>query len=909
MRRLFFIVLSIVVFSASSFAQTDRGAASSQHEDVALLGYGKLPLGFETNTGQTDPRVKFLSRGRGFSLFLADMEAVVVLKKPDRGRTDPTRQIASLTGKSNPNQSSVGGTIRMQLLGANTTAQVVSSDELPGKVNYFIGNDPSKWRTNVPTYAKVKYENVYPGVDLVYYGNQEQLEYDFVLAPGADPSSIGLRFDGDEDATIDANGDLLLEAGGVRFQKPRIYQEFGDVRREIEGRYDLVAENTVHFAVGDYDHRRALIIDPVLTYSTYLGGSMVDSAAGIAVDASQNAYVIGTTNSPDFPTKNAIIPVFPSTQPPPFPNLSVFITKINASGSALVFSTYLGGTAADFGNGIAVDPAGNVYATGEARSTDFPTFHPIQAQRTSCCSPGAGSSAFITKLNPTGSGFIYSTYLGGFGEDFATAIAADAAGNAYITGFANSPLLEQCPPCSFPTTPGVLQPNLGGQIGVATNAFVTKINPDGSALVFSTYLGGSGRFDMGNGIAVDPAENVYVTGNAVSTDFPTANAIQPMQKAKDTNLNANHNAFVSKINPTGTAFVYSTYLGGSTNETPSGITADKDGNAYITGQTFSTDFPTLNPLQSTLSGNSDAFLTKINPSGSAITYSTFLGGSADDGASGVAVDALGDAYIAGFAGSTDFPTLSAQQPDFAGGSDDAFVAEINPSGNALVYSTYLGGSGDDRGAGIAVDPLGNVHAAGTTASTNFPTLNALQHGLGGAGATNAFVAKIGSTIADRLNLSGVEFFAGHPCTVDGQGATCGAHFIGWSGGSGHVANGWVPFPGDGKAVWEANVAYEGDVAFGKTVELVKGSRLELLEQNNKLLSEIVTEGTVTWPASTNDDLGCGRGVAKVHALFRTKQDAPASFVGCLHDLPAGSVVPPKIWGTFFTLKDSTDGHN
>jgi hypothetical protein len=313
-------------------------------------------------------------------------------------------------------------------------------------------------------------------------------------------------------------------------------------------------------------------------------------------------------------------------------------------------------------------------------------------------------------------------------------------------------------------------------------------------------------------------------------------------------------------------------------------------------------------LQSTLVGSGNAFLTKMNPSGSALVYSTFFGGS-DTTAAAVAVDQLGNAYIAGFTESTSFPTLNAFQPTFGGSFADGFVAEINASGNALVYSTFLGGSGADFASGIALDPLGNAFVTGNTDSTNFPTALALQHALGGAGATNAFVSRIGSTITNRLNLSGVEFFAGHPCIVDGQAATCDVHSVGWGGGSGHDANGWVPFPGDGKAVWEANVAYEGDVAFGKTVELVKGSRLELLLKGNKLLSEIVTEGTVTWPASTNDDLSCGRGVAKVHALFRTKQDAPASFVGCLHDLPAGSIIPPKIWGTFFALKNTLDDDN
>jgi hypothetical protein len=900
-RRQSLFLMVLVVFANCAVAQTGREAKGSQPRLRESSGYDKLPLSFAANVGQSDSRVKFLAGGRALSLFLTADEAVVILKKPST--VNAIRQAGASRTPPNRSDRLSGDTIRMRLVGADATSQVVGTDELPGKANYFLGNDPSKWRTNVSTYSKVKYEGVYPGIDLVYYGNQGQLEYDFVVSAGTDPSSIGVRFNGTDKLKIDGNGDLLLSAEGLRFQKPLMYQESAGVKKEIEGRYELAADNTVHFAVGDYDHSQPLVIDPALVYSTYLGGSLVDNVSAIAVDASQNVYVIGSTNSTDFPTVNAFQPIFPSVQTPEADAISAFITKINASGSALVFSTFLGGSGPDLGLGIAVDSAGSVYATGRAASDNFPTLNPIQASRSSCCGPGAGSAAFVTKLSPSGSALVYSTYLGGFGEDFGSAIAVDATGNAYITGFANSPLLDDCPSCSFPTTPNVVQPNLGGTPDVAWNAFVSKINPAGSALVFSTYLGGSSH-DIGNSIAVDPDGNVYVTGNALSTDFPTANAIQPHLKATNPEQTGNTNAFVTKLNPTGTAFIYSTYLGGTTSDSGGGIAADSSGNAYITGGTSSADFPTAHPLQSTLKGSSNAFLTKINPGGSAFVYSTFLGGTGGDGAGGVKVDQLGNVYIAGATSSTDFPTHDALQPTI-GGSSDAFVAEINPSGNALVYSTYLGGSGSDSGGPIALDPLGNVYLAGNTSSVNFPTVNALQHAFAGGvefEGGDVFVAKIGSTIAERFNLSGNETSIGHVCMVNGHVATCGAHFVGWSGGAGHVANGWVASPGDGKAVFEANVAYTGDVAFGKTVELVKGSTLQLLLKPNRLLSESVTEGTVTWPASVHDDLGCGGGVAKVHALFTSSNSGPGSFVGCLHDLPAGSVLPPKIWGTFFHIK-------
>jgi hypothetical protein len=442
MRKFCFALLSLALVSTCLSAQSQTGPASALHKRAGVLSeYGKLPLSFEANRGQTDGQVKFLSRGSGFSLFLTNDEAVIDLKKTGPSHIGPRRRILTPTRMADTDESSASVKLHMQVLGANMASRVVGAAELPGKVNYFIGNDPAKWRTNVPTYAQVKYENVYPGVDLIYYGNRGRLEYDFVVAPGTDPGLIALRFRGGSDVAVDQNGDLLLNSEDVRFQKPVVYQDNDGARKAVESQYVMTAENTIRFTVGDYDRSKPLVIDPVLVYSTYLGGSSGDFARGIAVDASENAYVVGSATSTDFPTANAFQPIFPSIPSPESGTISVFITKINASGSALVFSTFLGGSGPDFGFGIAVDPSGNVYATGQAGSTDFPTVNPIQPQRTSCCEPGAGSSGFVTKLNPAGSALIYSTYLGGFGEDFGTAIAADTAGNAYVTGNTNSPFL------------------------------------------------------------------------------------------------------------------------------------------------------------------------------------------------------------------------------------------------------------------------------------------------------------------------------------------------------------------------------------------------------------------------------------------------------------------------------------
>jgi hypothetical protein len=631
---------------------------------------------------------------------------------PDRHIVEKQKEVAT-----------EGAVVRMKLVGANAAPRVIGAEEQPGKVHYFIGSDPAKWQTNVPTYAKVKYQGVYHGVDLVYYGNQGRLEYDFVVAPGIDPNKIRLKLLGRGKLRVNEKGDLLLGSGGeqVRFEKPVVYQELAGDKKQVEGSYVLASANRVGFQLGEYDHSQPLVIDPVLSYSTYLG-SNIDDGVDIAVDASGNAYVTGFTYSTDFPTVNALQPALGSPN-----NISnAFVSKIDASGSALVYSTYLGGSGnglnGDFGFGIAVDASGNAYVTGFTHSTNFPTANALQS-----IFGGGGTDAFVTKINPSGSELVYSTYLGGSNRDSGSRIAVDASGNAYVTGFTQS--------TNFPTA-SALQPALGGPGG---SAFVTKINASGSALVYSTYFGGSGsglNGDFGVGIAVDASENAYVTGGTYSTNFPTVNALQPT-------LGGFLNAFVTKINQSGSALVYSTYLGGSIGEYGNCVAVDTSGNAYVTGFTHSTNFPTANALQSTFGGgDTDAFVTKINKSGSALVYSTYLGGSKADSGNCIAADTSGNAYITGSTQSTDFPTVHALQPALAGPAVSAFVTKINASGSALVYSTYLGGSGGDNSNGIAVDASGNAYVTGGTQSTNFPTASALQSTL--RGAENIFVAKISS---------------------------------------------------------------------------------------------------------------------------------------------------------------------
>jgi hypothetical protein len=709
-----------------------------------VQNFARTPLAFEPNEGQTDAQVQYMARGHGYTLFLAATEAVLLLR-PAWPRADSSG-LAALRGRKASIAGSIVATyeertvgseravLRMQLVGGNSVARARGTDRLPGIVNYFRGNDASKWRTHILTYARVQYQDVYPGIDLVYYGNQRQLEYDFVVGPGADPGQIRLRFAGAQSLSVDARGDLLVQAGGQMLvqHKPVVYQEMAGEQRQVAANF-VVHGKEVSFALGSYDRSRRLVIDPVLSYSTYLGGSGVDEATGIAVDAAGNVYVTGDTTSPDFPTANPLQPVFGGGGSGNLGRGDAFVAKLTADGSALVYATYLGGSGDDGGTGIAVDSAGNAYVIGDTSSRDFPTVNALQATY------GGNDDAFVAQLTADGSALIYSTYLGGSDLERGDRIAVDAAGNAYVTGGTSSR--------NFPTA-NPLQPAYGGGIN---NAFVAKLTADGSALVYSTYLGGSGQ-DRGFGIAVDAAGNACVTGTTHSRDFPTANALQPVLPG-DTG-----NSFVAKLTADGSTLLYSTYLGGSSGSWAFGIALDAAGNAYVTGETFGPGFPTVNALQPTYGGGlRDAFVTKLTADGSAMVYSTYLGGSAEDLGywQGIAVDAAGNAYVAGLTNSPDFPTVNALQPTYGGGPYDAFVTKLAADGSALVYSTYLGGSGDDGANSIAVDAAGNAHIAGYTNSSDFPTANPLQPTL--RGSYNAFVAKISTVVtsgpATQLQVS------------------------------------------------------------------------------------------------------------------------------------------------------------
>jgi len=693
-----------------------------------LAAYGRLPLSLEANRGQADPSVRFVARTAGATLFLTGADAVLALTEP--GQSRPLR---GRTAHARP-ASSRAAVVRLHAVGTNPAPAVVGLDQLPGAANYFIGSDPAGWTTGIPTYRRVAYRGVYPGVDLVYYGTAGRLEYDWELAPGVDPRLIQLQVGGTQGLRLDRRGALELPTslGTLRQALPVVYQVVDGRRRDIGARYALTGTDRVGFDVGAYDPSQPLIIDPVLGYSTYLGGSGYDAGYGVTVDGAGAAYVTGSTDSANFPTAGG--------QGAYGGDEDAFVAKLNPSGSALVYSTYIGGSGDNGGNPFGVDSSGAVYITGWTNSTNFPTVNALQSAY-----GGGPNDAFLTKLNAAGNALLYSTYLGGSGDDQGLVMALDASGAAYITGETSS--------TNFITTTNALQGSYGGG---PYDAFVAKINTaaSGSAsLVYSTYLGGSGD-DQGWGIAVDGAGNASLTGLTSSTNFRTVGALQ------GTYGGGAYDAFVTKLNASGSAALYSTYLGGSGDDQGSNLALDGSGAAYITGKTSSTNFITTTAaLQGSYGGGPyDAFVTKLNTSGGGPVYSTYLGGSGDDQAWGIAVDGSGAAYVAGQTSSANFPLANAIQAANGGGTYDAFVTKLNAGGGGPVYSTYLGGSGEDDAWGLAVDGSGSVYVTGQTASADFPTTSPLQ-GVSGGG-SDAFVAKLGDLLITTVAGNGTAGYSG-----------------------------------------------------------------------------------------------------------------------------------------------------
>ncbi len=752
---------------ASSNPCPSRSASSAAS---AVKSFGRLPLAFVENQGQTDRRVRFLSRGRGYTLFLTGTEAVLRVSSPpaqrapaQRTQRGPSKGDKTVqqqrpapghagTSFRSPSASSATSAVKLRLLNANPRARITGEAPLPRKSNYFVGRDPTRWRTNVFRYAKVRYEQVYPGIDAVYYGNEDgRLEYDFEVSPGADPQQIRLAFSGARRVGLSPNGDLLLRtaAGTLRQRKPVAYQILDGKRVPVTAGYVLTPgpkseggkgarargrtgpeevpacgsccpaplRPCLHLALGPYDRTRPLVIDPVLVYSTFLGGGDTDSGFGVAVDAAGNAYVGGRAESVDYPTTPGTV----SQTGPGF-----FISKIDPTGTSLVYSTYIG--AASQLSGIAVDSAGNAVIAGYDNGSGFPTVNAIQPN-------SAGSTdVVVAKLSPDGSQMVYSTYLGGGSADAAFGVAADSAGNAYVVGRTHS--------SNFPTANPLQAARLGTNDG-----FVAKLNAAGTALVYSTYMGGNevgGDQGAFGGVAADAAGNAYLAGSTNAPDFPTTPG------AFDRTINGGSDAVVAKLNSTGSSLLFSTFVGGSGSDGARDVAVGLTGDVYVGSTSFSADHPTTpGAYDTSFTGAYDGVVTRLNSAGSALVYSTFLGGGGADAVGPIAVDAVGNAHVGGGTGSADFPTVDPVQAALAGDSDGT-VTTLNSTGSALLFSTYLGGSmvtpgfASDVLEDLAIDTGGNIYVTGYTASPDFPTVNPIQPDL--IGQSDAFLAKIGSNV-------------------------------------------------------------------------------------------------------------------------------------------------------------------
>lgn len=689
------------------FAQA-RPSKSSETDAATKLKveseFSQLPMSFELNQGQTDPQVKAMARGNGYGLFLTSTESVFVLA---------------------PGQSK-RAVLRWKLVGSNPTPNVQPLDRLPGMVNVFIGNDPSRWQREVPVYGKMKYDRVYPGVDLIYYGTQQQLEYDFIVAPGANPRAIRFDISGADKVLIDRNGDLVLKThhGEVRHHKPVIYQEIDGVRHAVDGRFVLAGKHGVGFEVAAYDRERNLVIDPSMAFATYVGGSGSDLAKCVGTDKTGDTYIGGTTASADFPLAGAA----------PYQTYGgggsdAFFTVLlfqSGGGNRPFISTYFGGNGSDSMTAMVVLQAGvspDIYVAGSTTSTNLPTVSPLQT------SLGGGQDAFVAHLKFPSS-IAFASYLGGSGNDAANGIAVDNLGNMIVVGGTNS--------TDFPTMSALQPANAGG-----ADAFVTKIDHSLTGYDFSTYLGTSGT-DSANSVAVDnvglaATNKIYVAGLTTSSTFAS-------HRVGKANIPMGAHAFLALLSSDGSQKLASEQFGGSGTTSALGVATAYVGSVlnsvYVAGLTTSGDFPTVNPIQANLGGKSDAFLTKFDPAVTTMQFSTYFGGSGADQASGVATDLGGNAFIAGVTTSTDFPTKSAVQAASAGGAD-GFVAQILANGT-VGYSTYLGGSGTDFITAIAVGAAGNAVVAGYTNSTNFPVSSSgaapWQPNL--KGGYDAFAAKI-----------------------------------------------------------------------------------------------------------------------------------------------------------------------
>ncbi len=674
--------------------------------------WGPIPLTFEQNRGQAPEDWRFLARGPGAAILIRNSGMEIQLRPAASGTTSEAALPETLSR------------VRLQFEGANPQARVAGLEAREGKVHYYLGSDPANWLVSIPTFARVRVQELYPGIDLLYYGNQGKLEFDLVLEPGAHPELIRISVAG-ASLRLTQKGELALAIGNreIRLHRPRVHQLRNGRRIEIEGRYRLRGETVAGFQLGDFDPSSEVVIDPVVDFASYLGGSGFESANGIAVDAQGAAVVTGETRSTDFPLESALV----GSAPGGFSD--AFVTRFNPAGDGVVYSTYLGGAGDDIGYAVAVDGQGNAYVTGSAE----PGFPISQG---SLQITGSGRDVFIAKLSPSGT-LVYSAVLGGNQPDWGRGIDVDLGGNAFVAGRTGS--------SDFPVTEGALQPLRGG----SHDAFAAQLDADGTTLSYATFLGGGGG-DEAHGIAVDSQGSAWVVGETNSGDatpFPTtAGATQPLYGG------GLEDGFVAKIDASGSQLAFSSYLGGSSSDRCLAVDVDPGGSAVATGETTSSDFP-LENARDDVRGSRDAFVTKFDAGGS-LTFSSFFGGSSSEEGRGIAVNSEGIIYLTGETTSADFPEVDPLTEGQTNDLRNAFVAVLSADGSDLLFSSGFGGDEDDGANGIALDAEGNVYLVGATESEDLE-VNGFQGNL--RGTQDAFIAKIGGLVTQIRRLYFAQF--------------------------------------------------------------------------------------------------------------------------------------------------------
>jgi hypothetical protein len=713
---LFLLTLSLSIQYSRPF---ERRTDPQRHLNQQIMnGLRELPLSFVENKGQTDEGVKYQLNMPHMNAYFTEEEIVYqFVHTEDEGIAKEPRT-KRLERKSNAKIKIEN--IRMSFQGANDRVKVEAGGQREAKINYFRGNDPEKWVQGARSYNKVIYRELYSHIDLIVYGDRGKIKHEYHVKPEGKAEEITIRYEGIEGISVNDRGQLEIktEAGELKEEVPLSYQFIDGKRVAVEAQYEIDKNDILRFKMGEYRKDRELVIDPALTYSTYLGGSGENnSSGGITIGGNGNVYITGFTKSTDFPTTPG---AYDTTYN--MGSFDAYVTKLNSTGSNLLYSTFLGGSSSNAAEDIVIDGSDNAYVFGYTYSSDFPT------------TPGAFDTShngscdvFVTKLDPTGSSLLYSTFIGGSSGEYSGEIEIDGGRNVYITGhtFSND----------FPITPGAWDTSFNGG---SYDGFVTKLDNTGSTLLYSTYLGGSDS-DNVQGISVDWSGYIYVVGSTSSDDFPTTPG------AYDTTYNSSLDTFISKLDPKSSTLNYSTYFGtvGTVGwEAGYEIEVDWNGDCYVVGSTTSASFPTTpGAYDTTHNGGTDVFLAKFNSAGSHILYSTLIGGNDSDSGPHLEIDGMGNAYITGYTRSTNFPVTPGAYAMTHSSGEDIFVAKMNSTGSLLLYSTYLGGSGDDEGHGIAVDGSGKVYITGTTESSDFPTTSG-AYDTSFNGVKDVFIAKI-----------------------------------------------------------------------------------------------------------------------------------------------------------------------